>query len=566
MKKDILILIGIFFILSILSIVVFAQSGDNTGVSATILEEPTIVLSNGAGETVYATLDSNGAALCEINWNSTYEEIDVSETSDSYAYSDYGLKTVYYRCYAYLPPNEFNFVTVNDSITISEDADGDGIIDGDDNCPNTSNPDQLDTDEDGVGDVCDVCPIDALDDCDKTESAATNIDETGGTVTTGSGDAEVDIPAGALSTDISISVSGGEETPETDIPAFQAQTGQEAVSLIYSFNPEGTTFDEPVTITLKYDDTGIDESTIDIYFYNSSTSQWEAQGAACDTDLNECTLTVDHFSSYILGAGSVECYSNSDCGIDGWIGSLTCSNDDVFQDWRTYTCNNPGTSAASCSDSTAPTLKEDCGEDVYSGNYCYDDDVYRDFTDKGCSAGSCFELATVRQKVEDCGYGCTGGICNFECYADTDCDDSDEYTKDVCNNPGTAQSSCSHLSITCLTDTDCDDSDPYTEDVCNNPGTDDSSCSYLSIICLTNSDCGTDGYIGGPFCQNDDVWQDYITYTCNDPGISAASCSDSTVPELIEECPGGCIDGRCKIEVCKTICNFGRCYEYCVWQ
>ncbi|KKM42167.1 hypothetical protein LCGC14_1563350 [marine sediment metagenome] len=456
MKKSILILIGIFSIFSILSIFVFAQPGNNTGVSATILEEPTIVLSNGAGETVYATLNSNDAALCEINWDGIFEEI--IGTSDSYTYSDYGLKTVYYRCYAYLPPNEFNFVTVDDGILISEDTDGDGIPDEGDNCPALFNPDQLDIDGDSTGDVCDVCPNDASDNCDTTESATTNINETGGTVATDSGNAEVDIPADALSTDTSISVSGGEETDETDIPAFQVQTGQEAVSLIYSFGPEGTTFDTPVEITLKYDDTGIDESTIDIYFYNSLTSQWEAQGATCDIDLNECTLTVNHFSDYIIGAGSVECYSNAEC------------------------------------------------------------------------------------------------------------DDSNSYTEDVCDNPGTVQSSCSYLPIACLADTDCDDSNEYTENVCDNPGTDDSYCSYLSIVCLADTDCGTDGYIENQFCQNDDVWQDYITYTCNNPRISAATCSDSTVPELKEDCTNGCTDGRCKIEVCKTVYSWTGRYEYCVWQ
>ncbi len=36
-----------------------------------------------------------------------------------------------------------------------EDGDDDGIPDGDDNCPDTSNPDQTDTDDDGIGDACD---------------------------------------------------------------------------------------------------------------------------------------------------------------------------------------------------------------------------------------------------------------------------------------------------------------------------------------------------------------------------------------------------------------------------
>ena len=41
------------------------------------------------------------------------------------------------------------------------DGDGDGLTDGLDNCPSTSNPDQADTDENGVGDACDPPPADA---------------------------------------------------------------------------------------------------------------------------------------------------------------------------------------------------------------------------------------------------------------------------------------------------------------------------------------------------------------------------------------------------------------------
>jgi hypothetical protein len=43
--------------------------------------------------------------------------------------------------------------------TDDNDADSDGIINADDNCPTVPNPDQLDQDGDGVGDVCDNCPI-----------------------------------------------------------------------------------------------------------------------------------------------------------------------------------------------------------------------------------------------------------------------------------------------------------------------------------------------------------------------------------------------------------------------
>ncbi len=39
------------------------------------------------------------------------------------------------------------------------DADGDGVFDADDNCPDDANPDQADGDGDDLGDACDNCPV-----------------------------------------------------------------------------------------------------------------------------------------------------------------------------------------------------------------------------------------------------------------------------------------------------------------------------------------------------------------------------------------------------------------------
>jgi len=43
------------------------------------------------------------------------------------------------------------------TLSYTDDADGDGKSDGNDNCPFVSNRDQLDTDGDGIGDACDNC-------------------------------------------------------------------------------------------------------------------------------------------------------------------------------------------------------------------------------------------------------------------------------------------------------------------------------------------------------------------------------------------------------------------------
>lgn len=45
-----------------------------------------------------------------------------------------------------------------------EDGDGDGIVDGDDNCPTEANRDQVDLDKDGIGNACDEAVTFAAED------------------------------------------------------------------------------------------------------------------------------------------------------------------------------------------------------------------------------------------------------------------------------------------------------------------------------------------------------------------------------------------------------------------
>ena len=59
-----------------------------------------------------------------------------------------------------------NYVPYQGSIEVTspEDADGDGVLDNDDNCPTVYNPGQANSDGDAFGDVCDNCPQTANND------------------------------------------------------------------------------------------------------------------------------------------------------------------------------------------------------------------------------------------------------------------------------------------------------------------------------------------------------------------------------------------------------------------
>ncbi|MCP3937823.1 MAG: hypothetical protein GY708_20945, partial [Actinomycetia bacterium] len=55
------------------------------------------------------------------------------------------------------------YITRLGPLAACPDADGDSVCDADDNCPDAANPGQENVDGDTTGDVCDPCPIDAND-------------------------------------------------------------------------------------------------------------------------------------------------------------------------------------------------------------------------------------------------------------------------------------------------------------------------------------------------------------------------------------------------------------------
>ena len=73
------------------------------------------------------------------------------------------------------------------------------------------------------------------------------------------------------------------------------------------------------------------------------------------------------------------------------------------------------------------------------------------------------------------------------------------------------------------------------------------NCYY--ITCNTNAECGTNQFTGSQQCDGNNVYQDYITYTCNHPGTADSYCSKLTVSKHQQSCASG------------QTCRYGSCVE-----
>jgi len=103
-------------------------------------------------------------------------------------------------CLAFRASTPGDFIRVLTSFSpLGEDTDEDGILDGNDNCPDIPNADQTDSDGNGVGDACDnTAPVAEDDDYTIDEDTVLNND-----VTTNDSDAEDDILTATLVDDVS---------------------------------------------------------------------------------------------------------------------------------------------------------------------------------------------------------------------------------------------------------------------------------------------------------------------------------------------------------------------------
>src|SRR3989344_4272942 len=62
-------------------------------------------------------------------------------------------------------------------------------------------------------------------------------------------------------------------------------------------------------------------------------------------------------------------------------------------------------------------------------------------------------------------------------------------------------------------------------------------------FCRSDSDCSPSRLFGQQFCQNNDLYQYYVTYTCNNSGSSFSTCVALKTPQLIKTCNQKCEQG-----------------------
>jgi hypothetical protein len=268
----------------------------------------------------------------------------------------------------------------------------------------------------------------------------------------------------------------------------------------------------------------------------------------------------------------IACFSKSDCGTDGFVGSLVCSGKNITRNYVTYDCLFPGTANSSCQSTISVKTLEICPDECVNG-VC---------VDINCSVDADCDDSNVRTEDKCVNPGTINSYCtnkpiaclnNAECGTDgfignlfcTGKNVTQEYKTFTCLNPGKASSSCTStvqtkvketctdacvsgecVDIVCFFNSDCNDNNLSTQDICHNPGQVNSFCTNSPINCFNDADCGMNGFIGNLFCTGKNVTRSYISYHCNNPGISTSYCSSSTENLLVQECAKACVLGECK--------------------
>ena len=153
----------------------------------------------------------------------------------------------------------------------------------------------------------------------------------------------------------------------------------------------------------------------DVYWYDSCGTREDKKTECGTAGCSGGVCCTSHTSSscysndvYWYSSCGVREEKKEECGVLGCSGGscITCTSHDYYSCYSrdVYWYDSCG---------TREDKKTECGSSSYTGsNYCYSNDVYKDYITKGCSGSGCTS-STSRIKQEECGIpGCSGGVCN----------------------------------------------------------------------------------------------------------------------------------------------------------
>jgi hypothetical protein len=161
---------------------------------------------------------------------------------------------------------------------------------------------------------------------------------------------------------------------------------------------------------------------------------------SCDNKLElyqQCTSNQVCDNAQCKNVQNITCSNNSQCGSDEIVGSLFCQGNKIYQNYKIYTCNNPGKVTSSCSNSIVGRLQSTC-----SGN-------------QTCTNGSCTNTCTLNSQqrcvgtsmywFDSCGnQGNYVGACGNTCTLNSQqrCVGTSMYWFDSCGVQGAYVGSC----------------------------------------------------------------------------------------------------------------------------
>jgi len=181
--------------------------------------------------------------------------------------------------------------------------------------------------------------------------------------------------------------------------------------------------------------------------------------------------------------------------------------------------------------------------DWYSGRDKFPDPVFTQGGD--CDTGSLPNALYKNHEVCEGSIACEYPTCTFNSECGTDswigsvyCSNGSVYQdfrNYSCNNAGSYESECLYIDTPAIRE-EC-----TSTQVCYN-----SDC--VDVECFNNEDCGADGYLEAPYCNKEEVYQDYISWTCSDAGTAFASCLSSSRKDRLQTCNAP--DQTCLYGIC----------------